>query len=29
MNLEERYNKALDFIKSPPEGYPEIDLDNK
>jgi len=26
--LEERYNKALEFIKSPPAGYPEIDLDN-
>lgn len=26
--LEQRYKAALDFIKSPPAGYPEIDLDN-
>ncbi|EAR91383.3 acyl-CoA-binding protein (macronuclear) [Tetrahymena thermophila SB210] len=27
-SLEERYNKALEFIKNPPADYPPIDMDN-
>lgn len=26
--IETRYNKALEFIKNPPAGTPEIDMDN-
>lgn len=28
MSVETRYKQALEFIKNPPAGHPEIDLDN-